>query len=212
MRLLRDRRDAGQRLAEKLHEYKKSANTLALGLLRGGIVVAHEIAQELQLSFDGIVVRKIGAPINPELAVGALAPENTLILDQEILSLLHLSQKDIEPLIQEKKQELLQREKLYRHNRPYLLENKTIILVDDGVATGLTMQAAISFVKKHNPTKIIVAVPVLPPETFTKLSSLVDQVVYLAFFDEYTYGISQTYLSFPELSDHEVIELLSQAT
>src|SRR5260221_6589873 len=173
-----NRKEAGQKLAERLakEDYK---DTLVLGLARGGVPVAYEVAQELHAPLDVLVVRKIGIPWNPELAMGALTL-GTIILNRDMIHSLHIGDEEINMIIHQEEEILNQRLLAYRgHKKPPDLENKTVILVDDGLATGSTMKAAVLSVKTKHPLKIVVAVPVGPPETVHELEDMADEVICL---------------------------------
>lgn len=207
-RLFDDRHDAGKQLTALLQKYKNRDDVIVVGLLRGGIVVAQEIADDLHVPLDGIVVRKIGAPVNQEFAVGALAPDGMVIVNTKTLMVLGITQEDLESTIQEERKELARREMIYRNNRPYNFDHKIVILVDDGIATGFTMRAAIHFVKKQIIQRLIVAVPVLPSGVLNELQHLVDEVIYV-YREDYLSAISQSYRSFEQVADSEVVRILS---
>lgn len=209
MKVFKDRRDAGQQLADKLLKFAKMPDVLVVGLLRGGIVVAQEIAHALQAPLDGLVIRKIGDPGCPELAVGALDPDGRVIISDPILSTTGYTRADLAPFIQKEQEELARRERVYRANRPYAFRDKTVILVDDGIATGLTMQAALHFVRKHAPRALIVAVPVISPEALSLLQPLADDVVYISCTE--LPGISAAYHVFPQVEDNAVRTILAIA-
>ena len=212
--IFKDRVDAGRQLAERLMKYKHHPDTIVLGLPRGGVVTAYEIARILSLPLDIIVPRKIGAPFNPELAVGAITEDGSLVLNDDIMTSLGLSVQDLQSIIEKEKQEAERRLKLYRAGRPDLnLKNKTVILVDDGIATGATMQAAIASAKARGARTIIVAVPVAPPTALDELRPQVDEIVTLLITDHF-WGISAFYENFVQTEDNQVLDLMkkSQAT
>lgn len=202
----RDRQDAGQQLAARIKEYKFK-DPIVLGLARGGVPVAYEIAKALQAPLDVLVVRKLGVPWNPELAMGAVAP-GAQVLNEELIKQLGISHFELDTLIRLKEEEVNQRIHLYRGDRPYLeLKNKTVILVDDGLATGSTMKVAVHAVRSLQADKIMVAVPVGPPDTVYELKSLADEVICL--YEPYGFmAVGGYYLSFSQTSDEEVIRLL----
>ncbi len=205
----RDRTEAGMQLAEKLQEYAHSSDTIVLGLPRGGVVVGSEIAKRLDVSLDIIIVRKIGAPFNQEFAVGALTVGGTIYLNKQLMDKMGLSVHDITPTIELEQKEAQRREQKYRSGRePLDLKDKVVILVDDGIATGATMYAAIMASKALQAKKIIVAAPVMPTSVFKQFSQEVDQVVCLFHTDEF-YGIGQFYDSFTQVSDDQIVQLLS---
>ena len=175
-----DRTQAGKELAEKLQAYAHSSDTIVLGLPRGGVVVAYEIAKKLDLSLDALIVRKISVPFNPELAVGALTVGGTVYLNKRLMDSMGLTVHDITSTIELEQKEAQRREQKYRADRePLNLKDKTVILVDDGIATGATMHAAIMASKALQAKKIMVAAPIMSTETFKQLSADADQVVCL---------------------------------
>ena len=190
-----DRNQAGNLLAEKLSSYR-GQHALVLGLARGGVVTARAVADGLNLPLDVVVVKKIGAPGQEELAIGALAPDGVSYGD--------FGKSQITNLNDQIKQKTL----LYRKGRkPYRLHNKTAILVDDGAATGATMEAAIRWVRKKHAKKIVVALPVVPKELIPKISPEVDELVVLHAPDEFG-AVGQFYERFEQVTDEEVVELL----
>ncbi len=207
-----DRKSAGRQLAEELSEYRNNRNAIVLGLPRGGVVVAYEIAKALNLPLDIIVPRKIGAPGNPEFAIGAIAEGGEGVFDQETISSYRISQEYIEKEVEKEKKEAERRLKLYRGNRPPLnLEKKTAILVDDGIATGATMEAAIQSIKSKGVEGIIVAAPTSAKDSLERIKAGVDKVICLdapAFFG----AVGAFYKSFPQTTDEEVIELMKGAS
>lgn len=207
----RDRRDAGRRLAMKLAGYRGSKHILVLALPRGGVPVAYEIARSLNAFLDCFIVRKIGAPGNNELAVGAIASGGTRILNDKLITELDIPRTVIDKITQIEAQELDRREELYRRGREYLrIENKTVILVDDGLATGASMTAAVLAIKNQRPKKLIVAVPVASPETLTELGGKVDQTVCLQTPNPF-WSVGSWYADFTQTSDQEVQFLLDDA-
>lgn len=209
--VFQDRQDGGKQLALKLTQYKKKPETLVLGLPRGGVVTAYEVAKELQLPLDVTCPRKIGAPFNPELALGAITETGEGVWNMDLLSRLDISEEYLEKAVSAEKRVAQRRINMYRKDRPELaLEGKTVIIVDDGLATGSTMKAAIQSVKAAGAIKIVVAVPVGPPDTIEEIRSLVDEVVYLKappFFS----AVGEFYEDFSQTEDQEVIDLLSNA-
>lgn len=207
--MFRDRKDAGERLAAKLAGYRGQAATLLLALPRGGVPVAATMACSLALPMDVLTVRKIGAPSEPELAVGAVAGDGLVVLDEETIAAMYISRAALEAVITEQRQELLRREHLYRGDRaPPRVEGQTCILVDDGLATGYTMLAAVRAVRKLNPAKIVVAVPVAPQETLDRLATEADEVV-CALVPSRLAAVGQFYQDFRQISDAEVRDLMA---
>ncbi len=205
-----DRRAAGRALAEALGRYAGRKDVIVLALPRGGVPVAAEIARGLDVPLDVMLVRKLGAPWQPELAMGAIASGGVRVMNDEVVRGMGISPEAIEQVAQEELKELERRERAYRGNRPWPdLTDKTVILVDDGLATGATMHAAIDAVRAQNPAQIVVAVPVAPPDTVRALEPLVDEVVCL-FQPEPFMAIGQWYQDFSQLTDAEVQALLEE--
>lgn len=211
MTLFIDRVDAGRQLTDKLLAYEKARNAIVLALPRGGVPVAFEIAKTLQLPLDVFIVRKIGLPWYAELAMGAIASGDVIVLNQDVIQHANVSVQDIQIIVAKEQEELNRREKIYRKDRVFpSLKNTTVILVDDGVATGATMSAAITALKKHGCHKIIVAVPVAPIEIYEKLRSSVDELICLQMPEPF-FAIGSWYLDFSQTSDDEVLQLLERA-
>lgn len=203
-----DRHHAGQALAKELQAYRHQKDVIVLALPRGGVPVAYEIAKSLACPLDVFIVRKLGVPGHEELAMGAIASHDTIVFNQDIVHALMISSDLIEQVIATEKIELNRRELAYRGNKaPLQLKNKTIILVDDGIATGATMRAAITALRKLAPAKIIVAIPVASPESVEEMSILVDKIVCL--LKPYDLGaVGFWYNDFTQTTDDEVFQLL----
>jgi predicted phosphoribosyltransferase len=208
MRQFKDRRQAGQLLAKQLANYANNPDILILALPRGGVPVAFEIAKKLNLPLDVYIVRKLGAPEHEELAVGAIASDNTVVFNHDILHSLSLDASQLHAVIEKERHELERRNKLYRKQAPFPdIMGKTIIMVDDGIATGATLRAAVAAIKKSNPAKIIIAVPVGAPDTCEALKEEVDQLVCIL-SPQPLYSVGAWYETFPQTTDEEVIHLL----
>lgn len=204
----KDRQDAGRRLAEKLIGYKDK-NPVVIALPRGGVVTAFEVAKLLDAPMDVIITRKLAAPFQPELGIGAIAPGDVIILNIEAIKFLGVSREEMEEIIKRETIEMHRRIKLYRCDSPPLnLEGKTVILVDDGLATGVTAGAAVMAIRKMTPEKIILAVPVSPPDTAAKFREEVDEFVCLAEPLDF-YAVGAYYNDFEQVTDEEVISLLN---
>lgn len=176
----KDRSEAGQRLAEKLTKYLRRKDAIVLALPRGGIFIGAEIAKALKIALDVIITRKIGAPGNPEFAIGALSENGEVIFSDTTLTAYGINNAYIKKKIEQEKEEIKNRIALYRDGKPLpSLKNKVVILVDDGIATGSTMQIAIQAVAKENPRKIVVAVPVAPISATNEFLKLVTDFVCL---------------------------------
>ncbi len=205
--MFKNRTEAGQALAAALEKFKGAKKTVVLGLPRGGVVVASVVAETLGLPLDVLIPRKIGAPDNPELAIGAIAGEG-VILDQGIISALHVSEDYIQKEIAKEKKEAERRAQLFRKGKPKQdWTGWTALLVDDGIATGSTMRASIAALKKMHAAKIVVAVPVGPPDTIEEIKREVDAVVCLYTPSSFM-AVGQFYDRFPQTTDVEVIEIL----
>lgn len=200
---------AGYQLAENLKSYQ-AENPIILALPRGGVSIGYEVAQVLNAPLYVFVVRKIGTPWNPELGIGAVA-SGVQILDRESLHKLGIEASELEEIIEQEQQEVKRRQKLYGQDEDFPnIKGKTVILVDDGIATGITTRAAIQAIKHLKPSKLVLAVPVGPRETVNSLSKLVDDLICLEMPVDF-YAVSAFYLSFPQVSDEEVISLLKKA-
>ncbi len=207
----KDRSDAGRQLAKKLEKYREAPATLLLALPRGGVVVAYEVATELHLPLDIICPRKIGAPFSPELAIGAITETGEGIFSKELVAETGASQEYIQGEIEREKMIAAERLRVYRKNRPKrVLAGKQVILIDDGIATGATLRAAIKTASVEKAKKIIVAVPVAPPDTLRKIAKEVDEVQCL-FTPAAFFAVGQFYENFDQTSDDEVISLLDRS-
>lgn len=207
--LFDDRRDAGRKLAERVRGHA-DAHAIVLGLARGGVPVAYEIARAIGCPLDVMVVRKIGAPHQPELAVGALAG-STIYLNDRIVAMVGLSTAQLDALVQEKKQELLERSTALRGDRaPPNLRGKTVVLVDDGVATGATMFASIEAARDGGAARVVVAVPVCAADTLDELQERADEVVALRSPADF-FAVGQWYREFGQTGTEEVRALLDLA-
>lgn len=209
--LFKDRTEAGQRLAVKLAAYADRQNVLVLGLPRGGVPVAFEVANALKAPLDVFLVRKLGVPSQEELAMGAIASGGVRVLNQEIIEGLRLTEATIDRVAQKEQQELERRERLYRDNRPVpALQGRTVIVVDDGLATGATMRAAIEAVRQQQPARLVVGVPVSSFETCQEIGSEVDEIVCVETPRPF-YSVGLWYKDFPQTTDEEVRDLLFKA-
>ena len=206
-----DRAHAGQDLAKALSAYKGKDDTLLLALPRGGVPVAFEIAKELDLPLDVLLVRKLGVPWQKELAMGAIAEGDIRYINQDVVSMLDIPETVIDDIAKAQMKELNRRKQLYRHDQTALdIEDKTIIIVDDGLATGATMHAAVNALKLAKPKRLIVAVPVGASETCLSLEEIADEVICLHTPDPF-YAIGYWYRDFFQTSDQTVADLLKLA-
>jgi predicted phosphoribosyltransferase len=208
--LFADRREAGRQLAARLRDYA-SSNTIVLALPRGGVPVAYEVARALGAPLDVFIVRKLGVPGHEEFALGAIASGEVVVLNSELANQLGLSRQDIQTIIEAERRELDRRELAYREGAPPLdVRGRTVILVDDGLATGATMLAAIAALRKLGPARIVVAVPVAAPETCEAMAGAADEVV-CAVTPQPFHAVGLWYDNFAQTTDDEVRALLHAA-
>lgn len=205
--MFRDRRDAGRYLAELLSSYKHN-DLVIIGIPRGGVIVADEVARSLSAPLDLVVPRKIGAPGNPELALGAIAPDGIKVLDENLLSQFGVSDNYLKSTIEDETKEMERRTNVYREGlRPLDLKGKTVIVVDDGVATGATTEAALEYVRHLDPSRLILAVPVGPKDTIERLTDKADDVI-VAHAPSLFFAVGQFYERFDQTTDDEVLEVM----
>jgi putative phosphoribosyl transferase len=209
-RQFRDRREAGQLLAKKLAEYANRPDLLVLALPRGGVPVAAEVARRLHASLDVVVVRKLGLPGQKELAIGAIASGGVRVLNREVVDSLRLPDHVIETVAAQEQAELERRELVYRGNRPPVdVRKKTVILVDDGIATGSTMFAAIAALRKRGADRIVVGTPTIARGTYEAMRVVADEVVAVIVPEDF-FGVGQWFEDFSQTTDEEVRELLAE--
>src|SRR5712672_166447 len=209
--IFRDRTDAGRFLAKKLARYKCRTDVLVLGLPRGGVPVAFEVAKALHAPLDVFLVRKLGVPGHEELAMGAIATGGVRVINEDVVRMLQIPDAVIDAVAAREQQELQRREHLYRDDLPPPnVQGRTVILIDDGLATGSTMRAAVMALRKQHPARIVVAVPVAAPSTCSELQAEVDEII-CAQMPEPFYGVGFWYEDFSQISDKEVHDLLVQA-
>jgi putative phosphoribosyl transferase len=207
----RDRHEAGQALADALSHYRDHPNAIVLAIPRGGVVVGYEVATRLGLPLDIHLTRKIGAPYNPELALGAMSGDGSVVLDQEMIGRLRVPATYLEKEQARQKREIERQMRTYRGQRPTPdLTDKIVILVDDGVATGSTTLAAIRALKQRPLRKLVLAIPVGPPDAAERLSKQADEAVFLATPERF-WAVGGFYLVFDQTPDARVIELLHEA-
>jgi predicted phosphoribosyltransferase len=208
-RVFSDRRQAGRELGEWFRRSRPKGDLLVLGLPRGGVPVAYEVAVALAAPLDIFLVRKLGAPLNPEYAVGAIAAGDVIAYNEEAVAELGLAAADLDPIIARERAELTRREHVYRSGRPPLaLDEKTVILIDDAIATGSTMRAAVAAAKVMRAARVIAAAPTASREAVAELEKSADLVAVLAVPEPYD-AVGKWYEHFPQLKDREVVELLS---
>lgn len=206
----RDRTEAGKQLAEKLLEYRDQPDVLVLALPRGGVPVAFEVAQVLHAPLDVFIVRKLGVPGQEELAFGAIATGGVRVLNQTIIKRFQITPEEVEAVTTVEQDELKRRQRLYRGDRPLPeIRDHTIILVDDGLATGATMHAAVVAIRQQEPARLIVGVPISSPETCAAFQDEVDEII-CAVTPEPFYAVGLWYEDFPQVTDAEVHNLLAE--
>lgn len=205
--VFKNRQDAGLKLAEELLNYRDQ-NVIVLGIPRGGVIVAAEVAKALQAPLDVITPRKIGAPFNEELAVGAATPDGTVIFDKQALFLFKLREEDLREQIAREIAEMERRSQFYRKERGKLdCHGKTVLLIDDGIATGMTAKAALQSLRKQEPANLVLAVPVASQEAIADLQEYVDNLVCLQVPTVF-YAVGQFYQDFSQTTDEEVLAVL----
>ncbi len=210
--LFSDRVEAGRQLARQLHHLAGRQNLIVLGLPRGGVPVAFEVAKALGAPLDVLVVRKIGVPGQEELAMGAIATGGVRVVNPEVVSAIGISRRTFDEAVAAEERELERRELAYRKGRPFPdLREATVVLIDDGVATGSTMIAALRALRQHHPSVLIAAAPVMSESARAALAREADACVSVAIPERF-YGVGQWYRDFNPTSDAEVIELLQRAT
>jgi predicted phosphoribosyltransferase len=211
MALFKDRVDAGKKLAKELSKYANRSDVLILALPRGGVPVAFEVAKELNVRMDVFIVRKLGVPGNEELAMGAISSDNIRVLNEDVVRSFQIPERIINMVSENELKELERRERAYRGDRPKPeISGSTVILIDDGLATGATMRAAAAAIKTKNPAKIVVAVPTGARDTCELFGREVDEVICVATPEPF-YGVGAWYGNFSQTTDEEVCELLDKA-
>jgi len=207
----RDRREAGEKLGKELAAYANRSDVIVLGLARGGLPVAFQVAKRLDAPMDVFLVRKLGVPGREELAMGAIASGGIRVVNDDVVRSVGLSEQDIEEVAEREQQELERREKMYRGDRTSPeLEGRTIILVDDGMATGASMKSAVQAVKQTRPAAVVVAVPTAAPQTVEEISGEVDDIVCLTTPQPFM-AVGTWYEDFSQTSDEEVKHFLERA-
>lgn len=207
--VFQNRVEAGKKLARKLLNLKGTENLIVLSIPRGGIVIGKELAKALNCLLEVIVTKKIGAPGNPELAIGAVGAVGEPVINEELAVQVGAKKDYIKNQVARVKKEIIRSEKKFRGDKPKLnLKDKTVILTDDGVATGATMEAAVEIARQQGPKKIIVAIPVIARDSLKKIEAKADEVIYLdaplMFF-----AVGQFYQEFEQIDDNSVIEILT---
>jgi predicted phosphoribosyltransferase len=207
----RNRAEAGELLAKKLKSYADRHDVVVFALPRGGVPVAHAVARALHAPLDVFVVRKLGVPGHEELAMGAIASGGVIVWNDDVLTMLGLSDDAIDDVAAQEQQELIRREHLYRGNRPPTdVAGRTVILVDDGIATGATMRAAIAAVRQQGAQHVVVATPTIARDTYETMRTSVDEIVSVLIPDEFL-AVGQWFSDFSQTTDDEVRRLLDSA-
>jgi putative phosphoribosyl transferase len=207
-----DRRDAGRVLASRLTKYAGRDDVIVLGLPRGGVPVAYEVASALGAPMEVFLVRKLGTPGHRELAMGAIASGGVRVLNEDVVHWYGISESAIERIAREEQDELERRERAYRDDRPPPdFTNKVVILIDDGLATGSTMRAAARAVRARRPARVVIAVPVGAPQTCAELAASADEVICARMPEPFS-AVGQWYLNFEQTDDDEVRELLQKSS
>ena len=206
----KDRKDAGRLLAQRLSGYR-DADGITLGIPSGGVPVAAEIAKALELPLDLIIVRKVQLPDNPEAGFGAIGPDGAVSLNTHLMNQLRLTEKEVKRQIRITADTINRRNELFRKGRPFpALNDKVVIIVDDGLASGYTMLSAIDFIKRQKPEKIVVAVPTAPEGTVGLILPAVDELVCLNVRSEFVFAVAEAYKNWYDLDDAEVLSILSR--
>lgn len=206
-----DREEAGRLLATRLTAYRDDPTALILALPRGGVAVGYQMSLALHLPLDVFITRKIGAPDNPEYALGAISETGSLYLNREAVALSALKQEELEKMIRAQQEEIARRQALYRQGRkPPTLTDRTVLLVDDGIATGATFFASLDAIRDLKPRRLIAAVPVGPRETLQEVSRLVDELVALQAPEPF-FAVGSHYADFAQVDDADVVRYLSLA-
>ena len=209
--MFRNRQEAGELLAEELLPFRNDPSAILLALPRGGVAVAYQLSLALRLPLDVLITRKIGAPDNPEYALGAVSESGAVYWNREALSGLSLTERQLSAAVQAQQKEVARRVALYRQGRPFPdLNDRTVILVDDGLATGATFFASVATVRQGNPRRVIGAIPVGPRSTVEEARKLVDQMVVLRVPDPF-YAVGNFYRDFEQVEDREVLQYLNLA-
>lgn len=206
--MFRDREEAGALLARKLKKAFKGKNIIVVALTRGGVVVGKVISKILKLPLDIMVVKKIGVPSNPELAIGAVAPKGTTYWNNDLILKFGISKEDKEILKDIKERARKEQEEILRGKIPFDYKSKTVFLVDDGIATGATVLAARKFLKKENSEKVILAVPVISTDTLRDVKKYFDMVVTLKSKKDFM-AVGEFYEYFPQITNEEVVQLIN---
>ena len=209
--MFKNREEAGELLAQELIQFRKDPSAILLALPRGGVAVAYQLSLALHLPLDVLITRKIGAPGNPEYALGAVSETGAVYWNREALLGLSLTERQLSAAVQAQQKEVTRRVALYRQGRPFPdLNDRTVILVDDGLATGATFFASVATARQGNPRRVIGAIPVGPRSTVEEARKLVDQLIVLRIPDPF-YAVGNFYRDFEQVEDREVLQYLNLA-
>jgi predicted phosphoribosyltransferase len=209
--VFQNREEAGRRLASKLLQYRNASQGIILALPRGGVAVGYQLSLALHLPLDVFITRKIGAPGNPEYALGAVSETGAVYVNPEAAAAFRFTRKAVEELAQAERKEISRRQALYRQGRRLpSLEGRLVILVDDGIATGATFFASVEAIRHQNPARLVAAVPVGPEETITAARRSVDELIVLATPEPF-WAVGNHYIDFTQVEDHDVLEYLNLA-
>ncbi|HVO67724.1 MAG TPA: phosphoribosyltransferase family protein [Syntrophales bacterium] len=211
MILFKNRLDAGERLSAKIHLSEEDKNPIVLGIPRGGISVGYPIARKFNCLLEPITLRKLPIPQNDQIGFGAVTLDRQVILNQRLIDSGYVSEREIDAIVDEVYGEVLRRDKLYRGSRPFPdLRERCVIIVDDGLATGFTMLAAIRFAKEKQAMKVLCAVPVAHENSYHMIKREVDLIICLHIDRGYSFAVASFYQSFPDMEDSEVISILKK--
>ncbi len=208
--IFNNRYEAGIKISDKLLEYNNNKNVVVVAVARGGVEVAFPVCTNLKLTMQTTIARKIGAPLNPELAIGAVSEENDLVLNNDIIEDYNISQGYIESQARKEQQEIKRRLRKYRSNKSLIdLDNKIVIVIDDGIATGATMKVIIKLIKKRKINKLIIAVPVTASDTMRKIKKECDEFISL-YVPDYFQAVGSFYQDFQQITDKQVCQLIKE--
>jgi len=211
MILFKNRLEAGERLAEKIHLGREDKNPIVLGIPRGGISVGYPVARKLNCLLEPITLRKLPIPQNDQMGFGAVTLDRQVILNRRLIDAGYVSEREIDAIVDEVYEEVMRRDKLYRGTRPFPeLKDRCVIIVDDGLAAGFTMLAAIQFAKKKEAIKILCAVPVAHDNSYNMVKREVDSIICIHIDRGYSFAVASFYESFPDMRDSEVISILNK--
>jgi putative phosphoribosyl transferase len=211
--IFEDRYDAGSKLAEEIISQQRAfSNPIVLGIPRGGLAVGYPVAQKLTCPLEPVMLRKLPIPFNREMGFGTVDLDKKVILNEDLIKAGYVSEKTIQPIVEEVYEEVLRRDKVYRSNRPFpQLKNRSVLIADDGLATGFTMLAAVRFARKREAEEIVVIVPVAHHESYNLVKKEADDIICLHISRGFSFAVASFYMRFPDMSDVEVIKILKKA-